>query len=365
MLMIRAAHILLLAMTALSAGIPSAPAAGPAHYHDYWGGLGDVDVFYGTMDLDASPLEPAATQCGAPSSRSFDLESDGDDVTPLGSPVNPSPIQGVNPKADAVFPGTDRLTVTLHTVDVPSGDLFLRWHHARTSAWTPSECGIVLTPDTPLVIPVSASETDLPHAWSVSGWGFALFSDGGPGTVTIQIAANHGRPLTVDAGHADLYGDSDVYDLGCAHGSVNTIEGVSVEGLPVANRPPGGRLTDIQFPYGRIVPILTDRVEVRLEMIATGPNPSAALDLRYHAADTNAYEPAPAPTPSGAGWVVIIPDPQGILADSPYAETSAWRFELAPRPIAPSLFGERAAAFEGSYELCATAHRAQDGVLAL
>lgn len=338
----------LLAFVPAGLGPAAAEPTPQPHYHDYWGDRDHVDVFDGTVVTTVDGLRDG---CARPSHRVFDLEDDGNEANPNDPPVN---TQVTPERADAVFPGTSRLDVRLLAVDPLPTAVFLRYKPTHVGAYSPADCGIPLEPGHVVSIPVEAWQTDPPHEWSVSGWRFDVTTTAVGASVTLEITAIRGRALTLDPGHPDLYGSAASYDLGCIEGTV--VHAVAVHGRPVSRQP--DQMTDLSWAYGCLVPLLTASVDLRLHYHSTGVVP-VGLRLDYHAADSDQYRPAP----HTDGPLYTIPDPQGILADPPYEDQTWWGLRLVPvsatEPDAGTV-GE----FEGSYEVCATAFRDPNAVLA-
>lgn len=362
------------------------------HYHHYWGEgefeRKEVAIFwYNQMQLEQDAFEPQSHGCTTVGHLYFDLEYDGDDATgaPKETPVNPNPNNGDEPKADTVFAGSVAIRVEL--VEKPqklTGDLFLRYKPANLNFFQPDVgCGVKLTENTPQVINVGPKQSDPPHQWAVSRWQFELLAVLSPeqtqGTLlpavappddpfTFAMYAINGGERALDPAHPNLWGDGLTYDLGCA--KAEDVERQYVVWAPESSvapqtpvhKPPREPLANIAWQYGRIVPLKSMAVEVKLTYTNNAPG-NDPVELWYFGGDANTYAPAPAKQGGAAGeyW---IPDPRGIKADPPYEDETQWRFMLLPRPASgataqPDPEGPTysVAAFEGSYEVCAVAHR--------
>ncbi len=374
---IRSISLLVLVGTILASPSTVVSSTDPQpHTHWYWGDLNEVAVFYDEeLALDQDPLFGGSFGCRTLGHRQFNLETDGDDVGPFDGPINYSPPNGGPPRADTVFAGTGYLRVELLGSALPPlVDVFLRFRPANLNFFVPENgCGLELTVGNPLYIPVAATGADPAHNWYFSRHAFmAMAADNeggvvlpavGHGSVALQITAVRIGEPQLDPAHPNPWGESLTYDLGCTR--VENIEPQIVVWSPGTGKhvPPREPLTEIGFPHGRLVPMLTEKVTIRLEFTSKGPVPGATLELWYHGTGTDRYEPLE-PRPNHPGRYVVR-DNHDDLADSPYVEESYWRFLLVPRPPTGGHGDQPSVAeFQGSYSICAAAHRYPDAILA-
>lgn len=366
------------------------------HYHHYWEvapgelldsvTLFDDDVHFRPSatepDLDAA-LAARAYGCSSLGIAEFNLETDGDQV-PADSSI-PWKLEPEGAHVDTVFAGTERVEIKVtRRDDTLVGDLYLRYKPANLNQFEPPNSGCGMPLDVPVNVTVGPGMADYAHDFHTSRWRFVVFiakrvegtgdqdvmAPGVPhGTFHVQMRGYRGPEKNLDPAHPDLYGDGLEYDLGC-RAVPDVARQVVVFGEPVAlaPRPPQEPLIDVAWPYGRIVPLLTQSVTLRLSYNYTGPAEGTSLELWFYGADSIVYERAPAPTADGQTRVYEIPtqDDGGadLRADPPYVTNSLWRFMLVPRPPPPvpsALPGpglvQSVAEFEGDFAICGIAHR--------
>lgn len=359
------------------------------HYHHYWGDRTEVDVFNGELTLDQDPFMPLSSSCRTIGHKEFDPEMDGNDANPDDPPVN---VKVNPPRADVVFAGTVRLDVKLLAQSLVTDPadaalqqtLFFRYKPANLNFYEPenTDCGIPLDLNRVVSIPVAPQAADPPHQWAVSRWKFFVLagsetpgSTGSPlptlgsGTFKIEITAINGGENTLDPAHPNLWGTSMEYDLGCTTGKTDHMLVVhppsQLTGTPF-DKQPQEPLTDIRPLYGRIVPLLTQKVVVTVDWKYTGNVPGTKLVLQYFGADTNTYQSAGNTVSTNPDTYEIL-DEKGLKADPPYEDKSLWRFQLMPvSPVAADQGGGMslsAAEFTGEFTLCATAIRDPNAVL--
>jgi hypothetical protein len=354
------------------------------HYHHYWGDRTQVDIFYKRdLQLVQEPFKGNNEGCPTIGHQEFSLESDGNDANPEDPPVNPAPGGAPNPKADVVFAGTVRIDVTLLNMELtantaaPTSALRFQYKPANMNQFLPlTGCGIPLELNKAISIPVGPGGADPPHQWAVSRWQFRVWAvteqgDGGTsqeptvgqGTFGLQMTAFNGGENSLDPAHPDLWAGSMVYDLGCAkQDDVPRQLVVTGSKQDAVDRPPQDPLADIQWEYGKIVPLKTQKVTGTLTYTYKGSTPNTRLQLLYFGGDTNVYRAPDEFTKDGDHWTFTINDPQGLKADPPYLAQSLWRFELMPMNDATQPDGTNVADFQGSYEICAQAHRDPNAV---
>lgn len=358
------------------------------HYHHYWGEppLPQVDIFYDdNMEfLWQQPFAGPNEGCNTVGVKEFTLEDDEDDSSPPdGKPVNLAPQKGDNPKADVIFAGTSRIEARLLKLDVPANaagayKVFLQWKPANLNHFIPDSdsCGIPLQVSADSVgnITVGRGASDPPHQWFVSRWAFRVWviaevGEGGTqapavgtaGKFGIRLTAINGGENSLDPAHPDLWAGSAVYDLGCTKVDSVPRQFVMSSGNDATSgfdRQPQEPLTNIQLQYGRIVPLLTEKITGTLTYEYKGSTPGTSLELLYHGADSSNY--GRPDEVKGAGTnkqEFTINDPNGLKADPPYLAQTQWRFELVPHNSASQPDQASLADFEGSYEICAQAHR--------
>lgn len=345
------------------------------HFHHYWGDRTEVDIFGGQLALQQGAFRGNEFGCPTTGFAEFDLETDGDQANFESPPVDPD-----TQRADTVFAGTQAIRVELVSKQLADNDrtqLFLHYKPANLNYYLPEAgCGIPLRLDQPVAIPVGPGQADPPHQWAVSRWSFLVLPATAPndgtelpglaqGLFDLKMAAINGGDSNLDPAHPNLWGDSLTYDLGCAENAAVPRQAVvwfppghTLDGSP-AEQPPRAPLADIKLEYGRIVPLLTEKVTVTLAYEYTGPVAGTTVELWYYGADTNRY--APMEKVSDTEWQIV--DTDQLKADPPYEDESLWRFMLVPRPPNQGPNGEFAGEFEGSYQICGTAHRDPSALL--
>lgn len=164
---------------------------GVEHKHDYWAGRETVILFDGNVTLSTLPIFPQ-----------------GEGSTPAG-------VAYVKlPPGSLVYEGAESVTITSspRAADgsigsfLPPPTLTVQWLTAASSAWSDA---VSLAYDTPLVVPVGARETDMPHS-TTSLWNFRLLSDKPPTfeTFRLLVTATRGRDVVDWPGHPDFYATS-------------------------------------------------------------------------------------------------------------------------------------------------------------
>lgn len=161
---------------------------GIEHRHDYWQGREVATLFEGTVSLSTLPFFPK-----------------GEGSTPAGVAYLKLP------PGSLVYEGAEKVTVVATPgaaggspeALLPPSALTLQWLTAASSEWSEP---VQLAHATPLDIPVTARETDMPHS-EVSLWNFRLLSDKPPTfeDVHLVITATRGRDVVDWPGHPDFY----------------------------------------------------------------------------------------------------------------------------------------------------------------
>lgn len=330
------------------------------HFHHYWGDRTEVVLFEGKVTLTNEPVTHNTDMaCYSVGHREFTPEDDGNDAgnDPKDPPVNPN-----TERADTVFAGAINMTVELLEKPETLLGVAFKYKPANLNIYQPlGGCGIELVKgNPPFVIPVGPGQADPPHQVFFSRWKFLVMAlhrennqdlpTAGVGDVNLRITVYKGTEANLDPAHPDLYAGNLTYDLGCVEATVS-------QQVIAPGRSPKEPLTNIAWPYGRIVPLLTEKVTVKADIRYTGDIAGQRFELWFHGADTERY--AKAPPPENGEYT--IPDPTGILADPPYEDKSQWRFEI--RPVLQEAEGNAVGEFEGTYSLCSTAHRDPKAVL--
>ena len=365
-----------------------------AHYHHYWGlangeELEKVKIYdggvrfnnYDTKFLGQNTLAWAE----------FGLESDADDVSdPSGDPIQ-------NDMADTVFAGTGRITVTFPD-DFPAGvsAMGFQYKPSNTPIYFPETPEVVRPGQTYEIKLDEVGMADPPHQFTASRWKFRLFamnqicSDYGleneqcpPGFIQdsnadpsqgsstytwgsrgdgVVMVAYNGGQQSLDPPHPDFWKNGDSIALGTTGGEITD----PVVFTPVI-RERVNEFYEIAMPPNNIVPLGTERTEVRVKFDNTAPTAEGhqvVLRLYYHGADDIRYVSAGEPTADGEWDVYDIFDGDGLKVDPPYESNSFWRFKLVPATVLPSGdIQENMGVFSGSYEMEFIAHKRPDFVL--
>ncbi len=361
------------------------------HFHHYWdpdgeGGappLEKVSIFHDERELKQDAFTGGEFGCRSIGHDEFDLESDEDDVGPgAQTPINPSPTSGTEPRADTVFAGTNMIEILLTSVpdnavfENDMAQIYIRYKPANLNFYVPDNggCGIRLTVGEPTFITVGRGQADPPHQWTVSRWSFFIMVANdqggnvlptlGQGNYAIDMWAHNGGEKSLDPAHPNLWGDEFTYDLGCI--TKENIENQIIVwnpnlGTTPAHKAPEWPLANIEWQYGRITPILTIAVEIKLTVQNDAPG-DFAHELHYYGADKNKYEKMD--LKEGSADTYRVEYEQDIKTDPPYEDSSQWRFMILPKPAqggVPVQDQESwVASFEGSYTLCGTAIRDPD-----
>ena len=163
---------------------------GVDHKHDYWEGQDTVMLYQDDITLSIFPTFP-----------------DGPGTTPKG-------VAYVKlPPGRLVYEGAEKVTVLVGTPEVAFGlaedpspaGLNMQVRTAADTDWRPA---VPITYGTPLDIPVSPKETDMPHS-TTSLWVFRLVAERGLfSVVNVTITTSRGGDVVDWPGHPDFYADN-------------------------------------------------------------------------------------------------------------------------------------------------------------
>lgn len=369
-----------------------------AHHHNYWGNRDQVHVFHDNVGLEPFPLDGLTHYgCNAIGQAIFDFEDDGNHA----DPDTPAVDEAADPpRADAIFPGTTRLNVTVSwpADDVASGQSIpgiafsykpANERHFRsdtnTGGSTSGNCGLLVENGVPFEIAVDPLQFDPAHQWALSRWAFQLWASAPPGgtggssveppvmalgSVHVSMVAHYGGETYLDPPHPDFFGNDTIKALGTTSGDVNLnvlAEWDYPNGVPPLVRSPFGyenadQMNEITLPVGSIVPLRTIRLEINACVTHTGPPPASPVTeylLAYHGADSPEYKFADlAEAGSGGCGIYVVEDPESVMADSPYENRSQWGFRIVPVSDLQAFKAEDAGYLKGEYSLTFTAYSA-------
>lgn len=363
-----------------------------AHFHHYWGDppAASVKIYDGGVpfnNYDTKYRNSHNTLAWA----EFGLEDDGDDV--MGGDTDP--VNGE--MADTVFAGTNRITVQFPEAFPPGvNSMRFQYKPSNTPIFFPEQ-GFPVSPGDVYTIKLEeVGMSDPPHQFTTSRWQFRLFAsnelcaeyglegdmcpptvirDDNPTSLTegtqyewgsrggngIVMIAHNGGQEHLDPPHPDFWRGSDVKDLGSVGGTVAE---------PAAQTPlvreRVSTMTGISMPPNYIVPLGTEKVEVRVRWTNEFPTDEHApvrLQLYYHGADSIEYESAGQHTVDGDWHVYEIFDSDGSKVDPPYESNSFWRFQLVPVMDAGGNQQEQLGVFQGDFEMQFKAHKVPGFVL--
>lgn len=287
------------------------------HMHDYWGGAETLVVMDVAANAGSIVIVPHAE---------FDFQP---------------PDGGIVPQ------GTAMVEVTLSWEDGAHQVYRDPELWVRSAADDEPQLVGAITPGEPVVMDSTNEMNDLPHQ-SLSAWLFQLRvyppTDGEgfiqfEAEIHIQVRAHRGLDIPLYPGHPDQWGGAAeiplftyAHDTFFAYGDPHA----GMACLP-------GCLDQVTPDDGKIVPTDAAIVEVTLTM---GGEAATQLGLRYHGADTRAFQVAQPDTVEGKTRVYhIVVTPES--GDGAYAKQSLWEFQ--PYIEGPTENG----AHVGAYELSA------------
>lgn len=287
------------------------------HLHDYWGGAETLVVMDAATNVGSIVIVPYKT---------FDFQPPDDGIVPQ---------------------GTAEVEVTLSWEDGPHQVYRDPELWVRSAAEDEPQLVGALTPGEPLVVTSTNEMNDLPHQ-SLSAWLFQLrvypVSDGVgfiqfESEIHVQVRAHRGLDIPLYPGHPDQWnGATEIPLFTYTHG---TFFAYGDPHAGMACLP--GCLDQVTPDDGAIVPTDAAIVEVTLTM---GDEAATQLGLRYHGADTRAFQVAQPDTTEGKTRVYrIVVTPES--GDGAYSKQSLWEFQ--PYIEGPMENG----AHVGAYELSA------------
>ena len=290
------------------------------HIHDYWAGRERATLMDEAIKVDETRavfFTFVNTVDGAPAVGGTFLEL---------------------PDGAIVYEGTGQLEFTLSWTDATVTGAALRYQSAASTAFSEPQ---PLTNGEPLVIEVTPEMTDMPHG-QTSRWAFVLQPAAAGqalyGTLQVRVEIVKMRDVSKFPGHPELFHGANTLQL--FKGAARSSQDLFVK--QIATFLTGGSNTDDSLLSEKVVPMetlsMTANVTITSVNAATGGEVSQVWFL-YKPADTNGWFLAnevtadPATQTYQFAWPVEMEQ-----TDSPYAETSQWRFMLRVGTEAP-VFG--------------------------
>lgn len=290
-------------------------AGGLDHKHDYWEGREQVVLYEGDLGSAIFPLFP-----------------NGEGSTPAGVAYLKLP------EGKLVYEGAEKLTLVVRprgeegsiARTLPPPGLSMQYRTAASSEWGAQQD---LAMDTPLEIPVTVKETDMPHSRK-SLWNFRFVTDRPPTffeSLNVTLTVYRGRGVVDWPGHPEFYAERAervVFD-----GTVTTHQ----YGFPENGFYEG---MEAWVPPEKLISYGTGQVDVYVNVTSftsTPPTEPAQYLLYAHNAteggfeccDGQAYEDVNGANDLVSYHFVVPVDANGM--DGPYQPASRWGFHLAAR----------------------------------
>ncbi|MBI4393413.1 MAG: hypothetical protein HY556_06420 [Euryarchaeota archaeon] len=289
-----------------------------AHYHDYWGGRSEMEIMAADVPLTLLPLLEGVQ----------------------GQQVSLGHAEFSLPDGQIVPTGADLVNITISWASNTITGLRLAFHAADSPVYNdlgPVRNGGIRS------IKITETQADLPH-YAVSKWAFRVDALGDPqyteqvglanGSIRVTVKAHNGGELYIGPPHPDFWVGRTSFKLFTDSG---VFDGAATPALSAPK--------EVKVPRDAIVPIETKMVVVKLTWEAEGAGP-VGLGLQFHGADSTVWQPGVGGTTSGNTRTYNIPANER-MADSPYAEHTAWGFRVTPQTGEVLDLGQ----FKGSYSI--------------
>jgi hypothetical protein len=305
------------------------------HTHDYWAGRESIYLFNGNVQIGEDALgETTITSNGIIiGTTTFDTKRDGEHLDHFDA-------------TDVVYQGTERIDVTIKWSDtnaIPGINFYFK--PANTPSFTllgPLENGKIAS------IFLRQGMADMPHQTSLSRWKFKIEAFDpqtqalpmrayrAMGSVAVEMKIFNGGDQFIDPPHPYFFthgpsrfaGEMNQTFTNCLVVN-NTRHSASQPRTPPIVY--GCALDDYKAEPPHIVPWETTRVVVDLWYNFTAATSTVphGIGLKFHASDSPEYRyPRPVESKPGyARYEISVTEP---MTDSPYAQTSDWRFGVYP-----------------------------------
>lgn len=332
----------LLAALALSASLagcmgddaPAAPAANSS--------ATDGDATNATIDDGTTPM---SVEAGL-QPHIHDYWQERERVTLMDAPVTIDPQNGMRftffnafrgepgvggtlfelPEGAIVYEGTGQLELTATWTDPTVTGLTVRYASAQSTQFGEPQ---TLASGSPLVVDVAPAMTDMPHA-TTSRWQFLLLPGQGQsaiGTIQIKVDVVKMRDVTKFPGHPQLFEGAHTMVLFQGSGSSSQSNFVTQSVGFATGSTPG----DDALVSERVVPMETMTMTANLTVASVTTSAGEASDLRflYKPANSRRYYQANLVSGSLSEGTLQFAFPVSMeQTDSPYADTSQWRFDV-------------------------------------
>lgn len=279
------------------------------HIHDYWQGrervtLMDEDLTTTERDTFGFTFMNLFGQKAAVGGKLFEL-----------------------PEGATVFEGTGQLDVTVSWSDPTVTGVSLRYQSPAQREFSEA---IPLVSGTATTIEVAPEMTDMPHE-KTSRWTFMLApADSGQamyGKIHVTVDIVRMRDVTKFPGHPELFGDANTLTLYSGPGRSSQQNFV----LGIATFVTGGASDTDGVASEKVVPMETQTITANLTITSATANLGRVEDIQflYRAADAWRFEEANLVSGDVETGIYQFAFPVTMeQTDSPYSETSQWRFDV-------------------------------------
>ena len=305
------------------------------HTHDYWVGRESLYLFNGNVRIGEDALgETTVTNSGViVGSTVFDTKTDGDHIDNSDA-------------TDVVYQGTERIDVMVTWTDtnsIPGINFYFK--PANTPSFTllgPLQSGNVAS------IYLRTGMADMPHQVSLSRWKFKIEAFDpqtqalpmrayrAMGSVAVEMKIFNGGDQFIDPPHPYFFTNGPQRYAGEVNQTFSNCVFVNNtrhhESQPQTGPAAVGcTLMDYKVEAPHIVPWETTRTVLELWYNYTSPAATVphALGLKFHGSDSSDYR-YPKAVETKAGYVRYEIEVTEPMTDSPYAQSSDWRFGVYP-----------------------------------
>lgn len=279
------------------------------HLHDYWTGRERVTLMDQEVTVDAQQAIPFTffnAFMGTPGIGGTFVEL---------------------PEGSIVFEGTGQLEFTVTWTDATVTGMALRYSSAASNDFSEPE---PLASGTPLVIDVTPEMTDMPHE-KTSRWGFLLTPGAAGqsmvGTFHVTVDIIRMRDIGLFPGHPELFGEANTLVLYSGPGESSQ----SNFATQTATFLTGGSFAEDGVASAKVVPMetLTMTANLTITDMSTSTGEVTEVWFMYRPADSWRYFRANLLEGDVASGVFRFAWPVEMeQTDSPYADTSQWRFDV-------------------------------------